>query len=64
MPEVTQQAATLDETFRDTMRQAAECASQDESRYVLNSVFLDVRDPRGPLRGGHQRPGALLGQLL
>lgn len=45
LPEVSQPAATLDQTFRDTMRQAAECASTDESRYVLNSVFLDVRDP-------------------
>ena len=46
VPEIPSQRIHLGETFRNTMKEAWECASEDESRYVLNSVFLDVKDPK------------------
>ncbi len=46
VPEVPAPAISLDHTFRQTMDQAWECASVDESRYILNSVFVDVSEPK------------------
>lgn len=37
----------LDENFRTTFQQAMECASTEESRAVINSVYLDVDDKKG-----------------
>jgi DNA polymerase III sliding clamp (beta) subunit (PCNA family) len=47
LPVVEDQAVKLDVDFRDTWKQAMECASEDESRAVLNSVYLDVADKKG-----------------
>jgi DNA polymerase III sliding clamp (beta) subunit (PCNA family) len=37
----------LGENFRATFKEAMECASTDESRVVINSVYLDVDDKKG-----------------
>ena len=37
----------LGENFRATFKEAMECASEDSSRQVINSVFLDVEDKKG-----------------
>jgi DNA polymerase III sliding clamp (beta) subunit (PCNA family) len=37
----------LTEHFRNTFRNAMECASEDSSRAVINSVYLDVDDKKG-----------------
>jgi DNA polymerase III sliding clamp (beta) subunit (PCNA family) len=47
MPGVEDKGIVLDETFRDTFKEAIECASVDESRQVINSVYLDVEDKKG-----------------
>jgi len=46
VPRLQGESITLDEQFRDAFKQAKECASTDESRYVLNSVYLDVTDKK------------------
>jgi DNA polymerase III sliding clamp (beta) subunit (PCNA family) len=46
MPKVEGERVTLDETFRGTFKEAFECASSDESRVVINSVYLDVEDKK------------------
>jgi DNA polymerase III sliding clamp (beta) subunit (PCNA family) len=46
VPKVQGESITLDEQFRDAFNQAKECASTDESRYVLNSMYLDVTDEK------------------
>jgi DNA polymerase III sliding clamp (beta) subunit (PCNA family) len=48
-PEVPQLPAPtleVDQTFRQAFREAMECASVDQSRYVLNAVYLDVEDKK------------------
>jgi exonuclease VII small subunit len=37
----------LPENFRATFKEAMECASEDTSRPVINSVYLDVDDQKG-----------------
>jgi hypothetical protein len=37
----------LPENFRATFKEAMECASEDTSRPVINSVYLDVEDKKG-----------------
>jgi DNA polymerase III sliding clamp (beta) subunit (PCNA family) len=40
---IDQSPTDLDETFKLTLKQALDCASQDSSRYVLNGACLDTR---------------------
>jgi len=47
VPIVEGEPVKLDGNFRDTWKQAMECASTDESRAVLNGVYLDVDDKKG-----------------
>ena len=41
------EGVVLPENLRNTFRQAMECASEDESRPVINSVYLDVEEKKG-----------------
>jgi DNA polymerase III sliding clamp (beta) subunit (PCNA family)/exonuclease VII small subunit len=43
-PTVDAEPVTLGLNVRDTLREAMECASTDESRAVINSVYLDVEE--------------------
>lgn len=45
-PEVKQTSILLDATFKETLHQALECVSTDESRYLLNGVCIDVSKPK------------------
>jgi DNA polymerase III sliding clamp (beta) subunit (PCNA family) len=45
VPEVQGEPCPLDPDLREAMRQAFECASTDETRYVLNGAFLDISKP-------------------
>jgi len=47
VPKVEGDGIKLDQSFRDTLKQALECASEDESRIIINSVYLDVEDKQG-----------------
>jgi len=47
LPEVTGPAQPLDEKFRDALREALTCCTDDISRPVLTHACLDVRDPHG-----------------
>ena len=44
---VDSEPITLSDDFKETLRQAIECASTDSSRYVLNGACLDVSYPSG-----------------
>ena len=46
VPRVEGEGVPLDQTFRDALKEAAECSSVDESRIILNSVYLDVEDKK------------------
>jgi DNA polymerase III sliding clamp (beta) subunit (PCNA family) len=46
VPDVEDEGATLSEAFREALKEAIECSSTDPSRHVLNSVYLDVEDPK------------------
>jgi DNA polymerase III sliding clamp (beta) subunit (PCNA family) len=46
VPKFKQDRIRLDDTFKPTFKEALECASTDEARYVLNGVCLDVTDPK------------------
>jgi DNA polymerase III sliding clamp (beta) subunit (PCNA family) len=41
---ITQEAFPLDDTFKQALKEAMDCASEDSSRYVLNGACLDIRD--------------------
>jgi DNA polymerase III sliding clamp (beta) subunit (PCNA family) len=45
-PKVDGEGVVLAENLRDAFWQAFECASEDESRPVINSVYLDVDDKK------------------
>lgn len=44
---VDAESIQLPENFRTTFKEAMECASEDTSRPVINSVYLDVEDKKG-----------------
>jgi len=44
MPEIAAEGFLVDETFKSCLREALDCSSSDESRYILNGASLDVRD--------------------
>jgi DNA polymerase III sliding clamp (beta) subunit (PCNA family) len=46
-PVVEGEPVKLSEQFRSTWQEAMECSSTDESRPVINSVYLDVDDKKG-----------------
>lgn len=46
-PEVASHPVKLTKHFRTTFKEAMECASEDSSRAVINSVYLDVDDQKG-----------------
>lgn len=48
--QVSTNPSTLPETFAERFREALQCASHDQSRYVLNGVALDLS---GPGKTGH-----------
>src|ERR1051325_5877953 len=41
----TQPAIPVDDAFKQALRQALECSSQDSSRHVLNGVCIDITEP-------------------
>ena len=46
-PAVNGKPVSLDATFRDTLRQALDCCSEDGSRHVIQHVCLDTRYTEG-----------------
>ena len=46
-PQLTASSVSLDEAARDTLLQALACASDDETRVILNGAYLDVSKPSG-----------------
>ena len=42
---ITEPTVPVDDTFKQALRQALECSSQDTSRYVLNGVCIDITEP-------------------
>ena len=45
-PKITEPACKMPENFGETLRQAFETSSTDQSRYVLQGAYLDVKEPR------------------
>ena len=45
-PKVTEPACKMPENFGETLRQAFETSSSDQSRYVLQGAYLDVKEPK------------------
>lgn len=43
---ITAESTPLQPGFGEALKQAMECCSQDESRYVLRGACLDARDPK------------------
>src|SRR5579859_5880924 len=41
---IPQESVPLDDAFKQALKEALDCASEDSSRYVLNGACLDVRD--------------------
>jgi DNA polymerase III sliding clamp (beta) subunit (PCNA family) len=41
----TEAAVPVDDTFKQALRQALECSSDDSTRYVLNGVCIDITQP-------------------
>jgi DNA polymerase III sliding clamp (beta) subunit (PCNA family) len=45
IPEITTPSISLDEAARSTLLNALDCASEDETRVILNGAYLDVSKP-------------------
>ena len=45
--QITTKSVSLDEAARDTLLEAMACASDDETRAILNGAYLDVSKPTG-----------------
>ena len=45
--QITAKSVSLDEAARDTLLDALACASDDETRAILNGAYLDVSKPTG-----------------
>ena len=41
---ITEEPITLDDAFKQALKEALECASADSSRYILNGACLDIRN--------------------
>ena len=46
-PQITASSVSLDEAARTTLLEALACASDDETRVILNGAYLDVSKPTG-----------------
>ena len=46
-PQITTSSVSLDESARATLLEALACASDDETRVILNGAYLDVSKPTG-----------------
>ena len=46
-PQITASSINLDEAARGTLLEALACASDDETRVILNGAYLDVSKPTG-----------------
>jgi DNA polymerase III sliding clamp (beta) subunit (PCNA family) len=46
IPRIKGDSVQIPENVRSAFHEAWECASTDETRYVLNSAYLDVSDPK------------------
>ena len=46
-PQITAKSVSLDEAARGTLLDALACASDDETRVILNGAYLDVSKPGG-----------------
>lgn len=46
IPKIKGEAVSLPDNVRTSIREAMECASEDESRLILNSAYLDVSQPK------------------
>ena len=46
-PQITAKSVSLDEAARATLLDALACASDDETRVILNGAYLDVSKPTG-----------------
>lgn len=47
VPPITVSSVSLDEAARSTLLEALACASDDETRVILNGAYLDVSKPTG-----------------
>ena len=47
VPQITASSVSLDEAARGTLLNALACASDDETRVILNGAYLDVSKPSG-----------------
>lgn len=47
LPQIDTEAVTLPDTVRSSILEAFECASEDETRYILNGAYLDVSQKDG-----------------
>jgi len=46
VPRIKTEAVPLTPSVRESLHQALECASTDETRYILNGVFIDASNPK------------------
>lgn len=46
VPKMKNEAIPLPSGLRDSIMEAMDCASTDETRYVLNGAFIDAKDPK------------------
>lgn len=46
IPKMKNEAIPLPSGLRDSIMEAMDCASTDETRYVLNGAFIDAKDPK------------------
>ena len=57
IPKFKGDSITIPETLRSSLHEALDCASDDETRLILNGAFIDVNDPNGHYvvgtNGGH-----------
>lgn len=44
--EINEPSIPVDGTLKEALQHALDCSSDDSSRYVLQSAFLDMRDPK------------------
>lgn len=46
IPKMKNEAIPLPSGLRDSIMEAMDCASTDQTRYVLNGAFIDAKDPK------------------
>ncbi|WP_397380641.1 DNA polymerase III subunit beta [Prosthecobacter sp.] len=46
VPRIKTEAVPLPPAVRESLHQALECASSDETRYILNGAFIDASNPK------------------